>query len=104
MVGNTECTESQIIPINEAVYLLHELLPNSLEILRKELPEIAGELRLGIPAGLTSQKNKVVVEKAKALHRALVVASNEAKRGIELASNKIRISRRISLFGGIMSF
>lgn len=94
-------------PINEAVFLLSKASPESLEALRKSLPEIEEQLKPGIMAGeiAVSPDHARNILKAKA--QVILVVLNKtielSDRALSQASRKMLSARRTRMGGQIVT-
>lgn len=92
-----------IAPINEAVFLLSELEPASLEDARRQFPQLESELVLGRQGGEKESRGELDLDRAQVMLQALNAAKKRAE--IELVSIRQRMgaSRRRRLWSQIAS-
>lgn len=90
-------------PINEAVFLLHELAPESLDEARKELPHLVQELVLGKEGGISESNEQLDMDRAKFMIRALDAAKKKAERELIFIRTRMTTARSRRLWSQIIS-
>lgn len=92
-----------VAPINEAVFLLNELEPASLENARRQFPLLGFELALGKEGGEGERRDELDLERAQVLLLALNAAKNRAENELPSIRARMSTSRKRRLWSQIAS-